>query len=93
MLKLDPGQIMHLYAGVTGQIGSDPASFGLGQDGLLGAKGLVEHFVAGLGDWFENNGETLKETIGRVVEDRGEVFDDLLNYVEDGTSGIAGPER
>ncbi|KAK4691370.1 hypothetical protein P7C71_g5615, partial [Lecanoromycetidae sp. Uapishka_2] len=89
MLKLDPGQLMYLFAGVTGQIGSDAASFGAGHDCLMGAKGLVEHFVAGLGEWFENNGETLKETIGRVVEDRGEDFDAVLGMVQDGWAGIA----
>lgn len=93
MLKLDPGQLMYLFAGVTGQIGADTASFGAGRDGLIGAKGLVEHFVAGLGEWFENNGETLKETIGRVVEDRGEDFDAVLGMVQEGWAGIANNEE
>lgn len=92
MLKLDPGQLMYLFAGVTGQIGSEQGSFGAGHEHLIGAKGLVEYFVAGLGEWFENNGETLKETIGRVVEDRGEDFDAVLGMVEDGLAGISRSE-
>ncbi len=84
MLKLNPGQLMYLLAGVNGQIGSHHASLGAGHDGLVGAKGLVEQFAAGLGEWFENNGETLKETIGRVVEDRGEDFGALIGVVEEG---------
>lgn len=89
MLKLDPGQLMYLFAGVTGQIGADSSGFGVGHDGLVGAKGLVEHFIAGLGEWFENNGETLKETVGLVVGDRGGDMVALREGVEEGWEGIA----
>lgn len=89
MLKCHPGQLMHLYQAVNGQL--DFSSDG-GSCGALGTKGVVENFVASLGDWFENNGETLCETIGFVVGDRGGDVGDLKEGVEDGWEGIARKE-
>lgn len=71
MLKVHPGQLMRLFESVTGkrevrEEGDVSVVVVLGS-----AKGVVEHFLAGLGDWFENNGETLCETVGVVVGDRG----------------------
>lgn len=37
-----------------------------------GTCGVVESFVSRLDDWFENNGETCKETVAWVLEDRNE---------------------
>lgn len=86
MLKLDPGQLMHLFESLTGQAGSDAEStafYGFGS-----RKATVEHFVAALGDWFENNGETLVETICFVVGERGGDGRELGELVEGGLEGI-----
>lgn len=86
MLKLDPGQLMHLFESLTGQAGSDAeltAYYNFGS-----RKATVEHFVAGLGDWFENNGETLVETICFVVGERGGDGRELGELVEGGLEGI-----
>ena len=88
MLKLDPGQLMHLFECVVGQVRPDNGVF-VHHDHSTGSKGMVEHFVAGLGDWFENNGETLVETVGAVVRDRGDNMATLQENVEDGCEGIA----
>ena len=40
-------------------------------------KGMVQAFVRGLGEWFENNGETFGETLGWVVRERGEDVEEL----------------
>ena len=94
MLKLDPKQLLYLFAGVTGQLGNDGAiSCGVGGDTLLGAKGVVERFVAGLGEWFENNGDTLEETVGLVVGDRGGEFGGLKEAVEEGWEGVVRVEE
>ncbi|KAK3169974.1 hypothetical protein OEA41_009359 [Lepraria neglecta] len=88
MLKLHPGQLMHLFESVVGQVSSSDGLLG-GWDPVGGSKGAVGHFVAGLGDWFENNGETLMETVGVVVADRGGDMGALREGVEDGWEGIA----
>lgn len=87
MLKCHPGQLMWLFQAVMG----DVEGFGGGGGGgfVGGAKGVVEHFVAGLGDWFENNGETMVETVGFVVGERGGDVGALKEGVEDGWEGIA----
>ena len=86
MLKLDPGQLMQLFESLTGEAGSDAeptACYGFGNK-----KATVEHFVAALGDWFENNGETLVETICFVVGERGGDGRELGELVEGGLEGI-----
>ena len=88
MLKLHPGQLIHLFESVVGQISPDHGLLG-SWDSMGGSKGVVEHFVAGLGDWFENNGETLVETVGLVVTDRGGDMGALRKGVEDGWEGVA----
>ena len=94
MLKLPPGHLMQLYREVTGQAYEDFGGW-YGGDGtiggtvVVGAKGVVEDFVAALGDWFENNGETLCETIGFVLADRGGDLGLLKEGVEEGWEGIA----
>lgn len=84
MLKLDPGQLMYLYHSVTFEI----ANGGL-YNSTCSPKGLVECFVLGLGDWFENNGETLLETMGFVIQERGGDMGELKDFVEEGWEGIA----
>lgn len=56
-------------------------------------KSQVEAFVAGLGEWFGNNGETFSETLGFVVGQRGGDFQELKAAVEDGEVGVAGTAR
>lgn len=85
MLKLNPGQLLHLYSAV---MEATQGGFHPGQS----AKGLVEAFVSGLdgaGSWFENNGETLGETIGFVVGERGGDGAEVREMVEERIAGIA----
>lgn len=84
MLKLDPGQLMYLYSSVT----SEAMNGGL-YHSTCSPKGLVDCFVLGLGDWFENNGETLIETMGFVIQERGGDLCELKDVVEEGWEGIA----
>ena len=91
MLKLDPGQLMHLFESLTGQAGSDAelmTYYGFGS-----RKATVEQFVAALGDWFENNGETLVETICCVEGERGGDGRELGELVEGGLEGICRKEH
>lgn len=74
MLKLHPGQLMELYDFVVNGKGK------LGMmDGMMTTtttttshKAAVKAFVARLGEWFDNNGETLGETVTFVISERGE---------------------
>ncbi|OCK82810.1 hypothetical protein K432DRAFT_415071 [Lepidopterella palustris CBS 459.81] len=52
-------------------------------------KGHVEMFVRGIGDWFENNGETWVQTLEWVLTERGEDVVEVLGGVADGELGIA----
>lgn len=52
-------------------------------------KGQVEMFVRGLGDWFENNGETWSQTLEWVLNERGEVVEEVLGGIADGELGVA----
>ncbi|GAB7347751.1 hypothetical protein MBLNU459_g5302t1 [Dothideomycetes sp. NU459] len=52
-------------------------------------KGQVETYVKGLGDWFDNNGETFMQTLEFVVQQRGEDMTDFKASVEDGELGVA----
>jgi len=94
MLKCHPGQLMLLLRAVTG---GDEVGFGgdgCGRVGFVcvgvgGGRAAVEQFVAGLGEWFENNGETMGETVGFVVGERGGDVGALREGVEEGWEGIA----
>ena len=88
MLKLDPSQLLYLYSSIMEVSGGN---FHPGQS----SKGLVEAFVAGLeggGGWFENNGETMGETVEFVVSERGGDSGEVKGAVEDGHLGIARTE-
>lgn len=52
-------------------------------------KGMVEGYVRGLGDWFENNGETFGQTLEWVLDERCEDAQDFMNAIADGQMGIA----
>ncbi|KAL6720240.1 hypothetical protein ACLMJK_002161 [Lecanora helva] len=87
MLKVNPGQLVRLYESVTGNLELLESTNTVIMPG--NPKGVVEHFVAGLGDWFENNGETLCETVGIVILDRGGDVEALREGIEEGWEGIA----
>lgn len=85
MLKLDPGQLMYLYEQVMGHSGDGGAGFNAGWS----SKGMVESFLENcVGDWFENNGETVTETVGFVVGERGGDAAELRDWVEGGWEGV-----
>ncbi|MCJ1426844.1 hypothetical protein MMC29_004747 [Sticta canariensis] len=99
MLKLDPGQLLFLYESVmTGAVPS-PTTTTARKSGYAAAMifngkgGVVERFAAGLGDWFENNGETFGETLDWVVEARGEDTAALREEVRSGANGIVRKEE
>lgn len=52
-------------------------------------KGQVEMFVRGIGDWFENNGETWSQTFQWVLNERGEDVEEVLNGIAECEFGIA----
>lgn len=52
-------------------------------------KGMVERYVKGFGEWFENNGETFGQTFDWVLEERGEDVGDLRAMIAEGELGIA----
>ena len=100
MLKLNPEQLLFLYDSANGTAPSLTAATTRSNaaNGYMttaageGRKAAVECFVAGLGDWFENNGETLGETVDWVVEGRGEDVDVLREEVRCGALGIVREE-
>ncbi|PNS15541.1 hypothetical protein CAC42_800 [Sphaceloma murrayae] len=52
-------------------------------------KGQVEAYIRGLGDWFDNNGETFCQTMSMVVVQRGRDMEEIKEAIEDGILGIA----
>ena len=52
-------------------------------------KGMVEGYVRGLGEWFENNGETWGQTLEWVLRERGEDVGDVYGAIADAEMGIA----
>lgn len=51
-------------------------------------KGMVEGYVGGLGDWFNNNGETFGQTLEWVLDERGEEVSTFLVSIAEGGLGI-----
>jgi len=51
-------------------------------------KGMVEAFVKGLGEWFENNGETFGQTLDWVVAERGGNVEDLRDSIRERSVGV-----
>lgn len=51
-------------------------------------KGMVESFVRGLGEWFDNNGETWGQTLEWVLRARGEDVVGVYEAIADGELGI-----
>lgn len=87
MLKLDPGQLVWLYEHVTGTATS--SDNGAWSGGSGGSKDTIQAFVAGVaGEWFENNGETFAETVAFVVGERGGDFEEVREWVEEGSEGV-----
>ena len=52
------------------------------------SKGQVEAYVKGLGDWFENNGETFGQTLEFVVGERGGLVEELREGILEGELGV-----
>lgn len=55
------------------------------------SKWEVENFIQNLGDWFQNNGETLSQTLNMVLLGRG--HEELLGGLDDEGYGIADKGR
>ncbi|KAF4551614.1 Hypothetical protein D9617_13g101160 [Elsinoe fawcettii] len=70
MLKLDPGQILHLREHAP-------------------MKMDVEAYIRGVGDWFENNGETFCQTMSMVVHQRGQEMEEIKDAIEAAVLGVA----
>jgi hypothetical protein len=51
-------------------------------------RGMVEGYVKGLGDWFDNNGETWVQTLEWVLDERGEDVAEFMGAVADGEIGV-----
>lgn len=97
MLKLDPGQLLFLYESVmTGTVPSTKTARKNGYAAAItgnGKGGVVERFAAGLGDWFENNGETFGETLDGVIDARSEDAAALREAVQSEADGIVRKEK
>ena len=52
-------------------------------------KGMVEAFTKGLGEWFENNGETFGQTLDWVVAERGGNVEELRDSIRERSIGVA----
>ena len=52
-------------------------------------KGMIETFVKGLGEWFENNGETFGQTFDWVVAERGGNVEELRDSIRERSVGVA----
>lgn len=52
-------------------------------------KEQVERYIRSLGDWFDNNGETLGQTVEWVLAERGEDKADFRDSIADGELGVA----
>lgn len=89
----DPGfegwgdDIQHYYI-VEDMLKLDPAQVLWLRDNAP-LKVQVEKYVKGLGEWFDNNGETFGETVEWVLKARGEDIADFRADLKDGITGIA----
>lgn len=99
MLKLSPRQLMWLFESVNGpKIARDGEVFAWKGEhfpyhgGTSGTRGIVECFIADLGDLFHNNGETFAETVGHVIQERGGHVGEVTEMVEAEVEGIVREE-
>jgi hypothetical protein len=51
-------------------------------------KGMVESYVRGLGDWFENNGETFGQTLEWVMGERGDELEEFKAGIKERSLGV-----
>lgn len=51
-------------------------------------KTLVERYVKGMGEWFDNNGETFGQTLEYVLWARGEEAEEFMLDIEDLVKGV-----
>ncbi|KAF1809259.1 hypothetical protein P152DRAFT_461676 [Eremomyces bilateralis CBS 781.70] len=56
-------------------------------------KRQVETYVKGLGDWFENNGETFAQTMEWVLEQRGEEVAEMMEGLACGELGVVAEDE
>ncbi|KAF1985965.1 hypothetical protein K402DRAFT_378227 [Aulographum hederae CBS 113979] len=79
--------IPHYYI-VEDMLKLDPAQILWLKENAQG-KVMVQDFVRGLGEWFNNNGETWGQTLEWVLNERGEDVGELLADLAEGVVGIA----
>ncbi|GAB7362441.1 hypothetical protein MBLNU230_g2763t1 [Neophaeotheca triangularis] len=79
-------EIQHYYI-VEDVLKLDPAQLLFLRD-KCPLKWQVESFVMGLGEWFEQNGETFSETLGFVLAQRGVELGEVREAVEEGGLGV-----
>jgi len=82
--------ISHYYV-VEDMLKLDPGQILWLKDNAL-SKCQVEGYVKGLGEWFDNNGETFGQTLEFVLEQRGEDVGGFAEAVGDGEMGVARDE-
>ena len=81
-------EVPHYYV-LEDMLKLDPAQILWLRDHAPCNKPLVENFVKGLGEWFDNNGETCGQTLELVLAERGEDLGDLRDALERRVVGIA----
>ena len=81
MLKLDPGQLRHLYEQIMAHRAGGDGGWRLNAG--WSSKGMVESCLGRwVGDWFDNNGETCGETMRFVVGERSEDWEEVKGSVD-----------
>ena len=79
-------EVPHYYV-LEDMLKLDPAQILWLRDRAPG-KPLVEGYVRGLGEWFENNGETFGQTLEWVLAQRGEELGELKDALDRKACGI-----
>lgn len=80
--------VSHYYV-IEDMLKLDPAQVLWLKDNAAASKALVEGFVKGLGEWFENNGETFAQTLEFVLGRRGVDEVEFAEAVREGELGVA----
>ena len=79
-------EIPHYYV-VEDMLKLDPAQI-LWLREHASCKAQVEAYVKGLGEWFENNGETFGQTLEFVLDERGEEVGEMMEAIGERRLGI-----
>ena len=80
-------EVLHYYV-VEDMLKLDPGQILWLQENAH-LKWQVEAFTKGLGDWFDNNGETFGQTLEWVMDERGEDIDEVRKAIMKEVMGIA----